>query len=758
MTVWKRNVWLTLWVLAVAPALAACGDDDDDDNGDTTGDTTGGGTDTGSTTTGGTDTATDTGTDTGTGTETTGTDTADTGDTGTDTADTGDTGDTTDTGSNELRGCNPIVPEECLLPFPSNHWTRPDANSPTGLRLAFAQEGFLKYPEKAGGKSLWNEEYNRLDGFSTTPMIVTHLPGAVLTGVADQDTIALSLEADSKTILLDAETGDRVPHWAELDASPRKAGDTSAQVLIVRAISHLKEGHRYIVAFRNITDAGGQAVAPSAPFKALRDKTADASVDNLRDAYEDIFEKLNTAGVERATVQQAFDFTTMSGETVRGRLLRIYDDAVTRYTGYIDQWKKKTLAGVPLVDVDLSSLKVNENENTLFRVEGTFRVPLYVKSEPINGGSGSATPGEPPARFVLDENGNPNYINEDVTARFYMVVPKSALGGGKSRLVQYGHGLFGEGGEVNVGYLREMSQRYNTIFFATDWWGMAGDDQGPLAALATNDFGRFPVLPDRLAQGVVNAGLLGELFASNVIMEDERLKAAVAEALKGSADEGKYPEADTDHLFYYGNSQGGIAGVVYGGVSTRIEKAVLGVGGGPYSVLLERSADFKAFDTLLRRNFNNAEMMILLKVVQMLWDRSEPSAWFRAFEPGNALPGRPEKKALLQYGMNDHQVSNLGTHINGRSIGAVQVAPNNGAIYGFEQKTLAGDETYDGNAMVDMDCLVAPVPKQNIPPFEGEDSHECPRRARPLQDQLDFFLRPDGKVKNFCDGPCKSVK
>ena len=55
------------------------------------------------------------------------------------------------------------------------------------------------------------------DGFSPGQDILTHLPGATITGLPTQDTIPLSVTTGSPTILLNADTGELVPHWAELD-------------------------------------------------------------------------------------------------------------------------------------------------------------------------------------------------------------------------------------------------------------------------------------------------------------------------------------------------------------------------------------------------------------------------------------------------------------------------------------------------------------------------------------------------------------
>lgn len=52
--------------------------------------------------------------------------------------------------------------------------------------------------------------------------------------------------------------------------------------------------------------------------------------------------------------------------------------------------------------------------------------------------------------------------------------------------------------------------------------------------------------------------------------------------------------------------QGGIFGSVYMSVTTDVTRGVIGVGGGPYGLLLPRSADFTALFDVLKARFEQA--------------------------------------------------------------------------------------------------------------------------------------------------------
>ncbi|MBX7077778.1 MAG: hypothetical protein K1X88_01240 [Nannocystaceae bacterium] len=220
--------------------------------------------------------------------------------------------------------CDPIVPEACGLPFPSNVFTRADEGSPTGRRLALAPEAM---PVNDFGVAVDPSVWNRSDGFSPGLAPMTFLAGATATGLPRPDDIARSLDDDSPTVLLDADSGERIPHWAELDMT---ATDPSRRALFVRPAVRLADARRYIVAIRDVRGEDGLALAPSEAFAALRDGSAheDPSIEARRGLYADVFARLRDAGVPRDTLQLAWDFTTASRENNTAWLVSMRDQAL----------------------------------------------------------------------------------------------------------------------------------------------------------------------------------------------------------------------------------------------------------------------------------------------------------------------------------------------------------------------------------------------------------------------------------------------
>ena len=56
-------------------------------------------------------------------------------------------------------------------------------------------------------------------------------------------------------------------------------------------------------------------------------------------------------------------------------------------------------------------------------------------------------------------------------------------------------------------------------------------------------------------------------------------------------------------------------------------------------------------------------------MIQMLWDRGEPNgyAWHMTDDP---YPNTPRHTVLLHMAFGDHQVANIGTEVEARTIGA----------------------------------------------------------------------------------------
>lgn len=601
--------------------------------------------------------------------------------------------------------CDPLVPTYCGFPFPSNVYTVEAADTPTGRRVQI-DDAMMPVALK-GGKST-GTPWSKSDGFSGSAILV-QLPGATLEGVAGLANLARSLEADSPTVVLDAQTGERIAHFAEIDHT---RADEGSRTFIIRPVVPLADARRYIVAIRKVRGAEGE-LPPSPAFRALRDleQSDEPSVGARRGLYEDIFQRLSAAGVERGTLQLAWDFTTASRENTTGWLLHMRDQALSLVgedgpTYVIDK-----------VDEDW------ETERIAFRIHGRMTVPLYLDD-----------PG-PGANLLFGAGGmpEPNPARPTYEVPFEVVIPKTALQK-PAALLQHGHGLLGSRSQIESSAFRKLVADKNFIVFGVDLAGMADDDEGHIAnTISSGQYQRISTMFDRLHQGQLNS-LLAMRMMIRRFAKDPRFGAYV----------------DPTQRYYYGISQGGIMGGVYMALSTDVERGVLSVMGQPYNFLLNRSVDFAPFFLVLRGTYPDArDQQLLLALTQMLWDRVEPNGYTKHLRSG--LPNTPPHEVLMTAARGDHQVSTFGAHLMARAIGAKHLETGVRDIHGLPKVT----ESKTGSVYVEYDFGHPEEPLCNVPTNYCEDPHGLVRKLQESEDQLDHFLRT-GEVLNYCaGGVCK---
>ncbi len=160
--------------------------------------------------------------------------------------------------------CDPLDTALCALPWPSSFYLV-EADTPTGYRVNFGPTSLpVNRDDMPLDPTLWNEK----DGFSTSGPLMTYFADVSLDGVISHVDLARYLDDGARTVILDAETGERVPHWVELDMT---AEDPEERLLVLRNAAPFAHARRYIVGIRGLTTSSGGSVAVSTAFAALRD-------------------------------------------------------------------------------------------------------------------------------------------------------------------------------------------------------------------------------------------------------------------------------------------------------------------------------------------------------------------------------------------------------------------------------------------------------------------------------------------------------
>ncbi len=667
----------------------------------------------------------------------------------------------------------------CLFPWPSDHYTVDDATAPTGRRLNLSIDSA---PANAQGVHIDPSGINQSDGFSPGESIVTRIPGLdnptafQKTGAVPLTDMDQAFAPNQPIVLIDASTGQRQLIWSELDSNASSPGNTD---LIIRPGRNLIEGHRYIVAMRNLKDASGNVIPAPPGFALYRDGvTTDVpAIESRRAHFDELFSKLQQAGIARGDLYGTWDFTVASTPNITNRMLSIRDRGLaalgdnTPGDGTMQgNAPDFTVTSVLTKDDPTNPLNNGHEAQNVREVTGTYQVPCYLSSGCSNG-SGVYQPG---GHFNLDSNGVPQQ-NGTMTARFTCNIPLSAVtetspGSGVWNVTQparpsmYGHGLFGDYTEVHTTDVRTLGTDHGVLTCATDFTGMMEDDVGT-AIVALQDLSKFQPLPDGLQQGFLNFIYLGRL-----LMYSDGFSSDPAFQFNG----GSSVIDHTKGLYYYGNSQGGIAGGALTAVEPDITRTVLYVPGMNYSTLLTRSVDFGDYSAILYPAYpNESDRPLLLAMIQLMWDRGEPNGYANHMT-SDPLPGTPAHHVLIEMAYGDHQVSNVTAEVEARTIGAPLRYPtlDPGRTPGFvnffpDIPTLQLPAGANGNGMFVWDIGpkrsggtlgTDPAPITNTAPNDsfGVDPHDTVIRQTPeVRAQIASFLDPNGTITDPCGpNPC----
>ena len=646
--------------------------------------------------------------------------------------------------------CDVLNDVSCLLPFPSSRFLVP-AKTPTGVRVELPPAELL--PQFAG-RAPDPSHYARNDGFSPTAQVLMHFPAGVDVAASNAPRIdpltrtygTRGLDADSPTLLIDAQSGERVNHWLENDS---RATDARRVLTFLRPGESLRPGHRYLVAVRRLVGASGAPVPAEPAFAAIRDRRPStiAAVRRRAAQLEPVLAQLARLGVARSELTLAFDFVVMSDASLTGEMLAMRRNAF--------RWLDDELARGEQPFTVTSTTDVNPDcaDPALpiwRRIEGTFSVPLFLLGDPNAAAS-------VPAFLRRGADGSP--LAQGFTqAPFGAAIPCSAFDAPLPGLV-IGHGLFGTGvGTVSSLTAARGLTNFDFVSVATNFSGLSGPDvagsifQTFIFQIIINP-ATFPALPDRLRQGQLATLVLARLLARGAFNAHPafQLPSGVA-----AVDTSVKP-------YYFGASLGGIMGTMFAALTPDVDKLNVDVPAINFSLLLHRATPFVQFEDLIGiLNPDALDQSLGLGLQHELWVRGEP-AGYATHVTSKPLPGTNAKQVLATVALYDHQVSNLGSQLLGRTLRL-------GSLEGSVMTGLPGQPDLSGPQ--DSGYIVYSTgsfdPNNSahlpyIPPLVNDQVQvsKCDPHGRrgfiPASiAQLKLFFTPDGQIENFCsdDGVC----
>src|SRR6266516_229009 len=647
---------------------------------------------------------------------------------------------------------------ECMLPFPDDYYTKADPTSPTGRRIDFRE---LAMPKNAAGAPIEAAPYHAGDGFSPGSVITLKIPGVETvadvnaTGAVPINHLGRYRLTKAPVVVIDASTGKRWPIWVEIDSTVAAA---KANVEIHPAVN-FRSGHRYIVALRNLVNAKKEHLQAPEGFRFYRDSlpSSEEKVNARRAHFEELFSKLKAVGIGRSSLYLAWDFTVASDQNNTGRELSMRNSA---FSALGDNNLSDGVVEGTSPTFAVSKVENEPNPGQIARrVKGNLVVPCFLFPSCAPGGT-----------MVLGPEGTP-LQNGVWSANFDCIIPAVAATGPAetARPSLYGHGLFGRASEVASGPQQSLSQAHDIVQCATDEIGMSLSDL-PSAIAATQNLSQFPKLTDRLQQG-----LLDELYLGRAMISPTGF--AKNEAFHQDGTVNTPSVLNIHHLYYNGNSQGGIMGGALTAVSPDFTRASLGVPAMNYSVLLPRSVDFDEFAEFLYPAYPDEEARpLIFDIMQLLWDRGEPDGYAERMT-SNPLPDTPSHQVLLDVAFGDHQVTDYQAEVEARTIAArghrpvlytgrwpqnkplwkvqtLRLYPYTGsAIYFWDggpiRETSPGSGSFVGTE---------PPPLENLPNRTGHDPHSLPRATAAEQQLVSDFFEGAIQVGDNCnEGPCYSV-
>ncbi len=638
-------------------------------------------------------------------------------------------------------GCAHLISEVCMYPYPSMAQLQTEQTSPTGYRVALTPEMLPFEVSSKEGRDYFLQRFNAADGFSIASPILAIFPDVHVdeSSLPSLHTLAESVTMNSSVQILDRETGERIPVWAEMDNYARDASGTwidEQRSMIIRPQQALRWSHRYavVVTDKVKTDTGDALPIPHAMQALLDGNPTDSNqIESQLSDYEDLFEFLQTNDVEKSSIVLAWEFITMSRDFAEAPLLAALD-AVRKQTATSDLEYETTCIAADLADRETFNCSENPDlhQSIWRRMEGSVLLPSYLMENGV----------------MNWQNGSPVFQQNErvaIAAALPVSTRQSASASVPTMLV--GHGLMSAAWRYIMtdrdenGTL-EMADELGVFAIGADFKGMATADLGDIVTILQT-FDRMWMLHDSLIQGMLDYDRMAD-FVNTTLKQDPLLLNSAGDSL-----------IDPNRTYYFGISLGAIAGAVGIALSEDIGTAVLHVPSAMFSSLLQHSAEFTDFQAMLEIfQPNPIHQQIILALVQRALDPIDPINWRERFLISR-LDGKSEKNLLWQVSYHDANAPDFGAYALLRSADIPLVLPSTHEIFGATA-TISTPTQAGSSGMVLYDAGKEEPSYSNADTFDNGAHHALRCNEEVYQQVADYFAKgEEGRIVMHCnDGPC----
>lgn len=574
--------------------------------------------------------------------------------------------------------CDDADPGRCLLPWPSNTFTRGDTSSATGLRLAV--EATSLYSKEDDPSSL-----NLADGFSRVTPLATIFPGEI-----EDLPIAPEGKGSLRLILAQYDAADRgalIPLRYRVSKDTDANGDPES-LLLAFPLQSLAAASDYVAVVLDDLPTTVPAVASRHTRLTLGlEAPANQEEADLQAYHAPTRAILTEAEIDPTHVLRVWNFTTRSEEDPQKRLKTMRN--IT--TSAVSEGK---------VSAKIDKVEIRSDGPVAAVVEGHLTgVPLFVEAS-----TGSA--------LKLGSDGSPEVIGEH-DAPFRVVIP---IGAGDYQAVLFGHGTGGSFRDKD--FDEDLAQEgFAKVSFS--FYGWTEDD-------VIENFLGF----SKMAIGSHHSSArLMQAIADGAAIE-ESLKKPIGDLLSTAqlGDEenpaaGRRP--DFQIPLWVGGSMGGTMGALYTGSSPHAFSGVFNVGGAAWTHFIPGSVPFNMINAMLKAPLGgNLNVLAAMVLSQGTWDEIDGASWSSKLrQPGNTF--------LVQESIGDPVLPNPGTEMLSRVIGANMVGQPLVPIPGIQQ----ADQVSNGSAVTQFK-----VPKTSDYDVHGFAAKNTPGGVAARQQIFDFLM------------------
>lgn len=322
-----------------------------------------------------------------------------------------------------------------------------------------------------------------------------------------------------------------------------------------------------------------------------------------------------------------------------------------------------------------------------------------------------------------------------------------------------GHGFFGSRDEVSYGASKPIATGLNGVMFSIDWLGMAESDALAVASQISDEAAAIDFLPDKVTQSMANW-----LVMTRAMLGPMKDLAELKRPLAGGDADGVHVQngvsnagalvfdGTKDKVAYFGASQGHIMGSIMAALNPDIERAVFDVGGAAYTHMMARARPFTTFGKIIDEAFgrDSLKAQVYVATTANVLDRVDP-ANFADLLIDAKLPGSPDRQILMQIGLGDSSVPNLGSFLHARALGLKQIAP--GPVEPWGIPSAPPEQLKSGLTIFDFGLDTSAYNKVGAQP--ENPVHASVRQDPNALKQMNAFY--DGKLIHPCSGPCKGV-